>query len=86
MASPHGETISLLVRALADQPQGRRAVCRDVLEQIAGIYGSCDACRPARHDVMKLAWSQRKLSVEAKVRSCGHGVLYGALYRLWLNW
>jgi hypothetical protein len=83
--SPHGETITLVVRALDADPERRAAVYRDVLERIASIYGDLDDCRPVRLDVMRLARSDRKLASEVRVRTSGGGWLRRAAYWVWLK-
>jgi hypothetical protein len=83
--SPHGETITLVVRAIDPDPDRRAAVYRDVIDQVRRVYGEDDVCRPVRLDVMRLARSNRKLGVEARVRTSGRGRLYRARYWLALK-
>jgi hypothetical protein len=78
--SPHGETITLVVRALDRDVERRALVYREVIERINGIYGDLDDCRPVRLDVMRLAHSDRKLSAEVRVRTSGQGRLRRLAY------
>jgi hypothetical protein len=83
--SPHEETITLLVQATSADADRQAVVYRGVVELIHSVYGDADACRPVRLDRMHLTRSNRKLSVETKVKSWGHGRLYRIGFRVWLK-
>ncbi len=83
--SPHGETVSLVVRALSPVQPERDATYREVIQEIHRVYGEGEVCRPVRQDVMRLARLDEKLAAEVGVRAFGHGRLYRAGYRLWLK-
>jgi hypothetical protein len=78
--SPHGETVALVAMAVAPGPERRAAIYRQVLDQIESIYGDDEFCRPVRLDRMRLARSDRQLTVEARVQSAGRGRLFRAAY------
>jgi DUF3095 family protein len=80
--SPHGETITLVVRAVDRDLARRAAVYREVIDQVRRLYGEADVCRPVQREGMRLARSNRKLAMEVRVRSSGRSRLYRARY--WL--
>jgi hypothetical protein len=81
--SPHGETIALVALARSPDPERRATVYDDLIREIRRVYGDLEACHPVRLEKMRLTRSNRKLAVEAKVRSFGHGRLYRLRY--WLR-
>ncbi|MBI1374650.1 MAG: DUF3095 family protein [Phycisphaera sp.] len=83
--SPHGETITLIVQAVAGDDDAHAAVYGRVLDEIHAIYGDEDACRPVRLDVMDITRSRAKLQGEVGVRTYGISALGRWLYRRWLD-
>ena len=81
--SPHGETIALVALALSPDTERRARVYDELIREIGRLYGDAEACHPVRLERLRLTRSNRKLAVEAKLRSFGHGRLYRARY--WLR-
>jgi len=81
--SPHGETIALVALALSPDAERRARVYDELIRAIGRVYGDAEACHPVRLERLRLTRSNRKLAVEAKLRSFGHGRLYRARY--WLR-
>jgi hypothetical protein len=69
--SRHGETVSLMVRALGDDPQRAAAVYRDVIAKVREVYGSDEACHPLTPPLATLvpSLSARQLGNEVGVRA-----------------
>ena len=44
--SVHGETVSLMVRALGNDPARATAVYREVIAKVREVYGTDEACHP----------------------------------------
>lgn len=83
--SPHGETVSIMVKALrADSA----ALYRDLIAQLQAIYGSDDACHPIHPPNLAIALAAGQLGNEAGVRAAHRGRLGRWLYlmkaRFWV--
>jgi hypothetical protein len=76
--SPHGETVSLLVEAVAEP---RAAVYRTVLDAVARIYGSGDAPHPIALDHLRLHHAPARFDPEVRLRHADHS--RRARARLW---
>ena len=87
--SPHGETVSLLVRALATDSA---AIYRDLIAKLREIYGSDEACHPVHPPNLSITLASELLGNEAGVRALGRGRFGRWLYlmqtRFWvlLGW
>lgn len=81
--SPRGETISLIIQTMSNQPD---RVYREVIEAITTICGNEDYFRPVTPDRLNLSFSYSKLNNEAKVfegNSGGPRLFY--LIAIWLG-
>jgi len=71
--SRHGETISLIVKALAPGIEKQSAFYDEVIDRVHSIYGDDDQCRPLHEEGLRMSYDPRKLQFEAGVRSFGGG-------------
>ena len=67
--SPHGETVSLMVRALATDTWEATALYREVIAKVHEIYGSDEACHPVTIPALLPDLSARQLGNEVGVRA-----------------
>ena len=86
--STHGETVSLMVRALTPEPGKAAAVYREVIAKVREIYGSDDACHPLTPPALSLApsLSARQLGNEAGVRAADRGSFGKWLWLMRARW
>jgi len=86
--SLHGETVSLIVRALGADAGKAGAVYREVIAKVREIYGSDDACHPLTPPALQLvpALSARQLGNEAGVRAAGRGRFGKWLWLMRARW
>ena len=71
--SRHGETVSLMVRAL-DPDAGRAAeLYREVIVKVHEIYGTDEACHPITLPALTPALDAKRLGNEAGVRAADRG-------------
>jgi hypothetical protein len=75
--SPHGETVSLIVRAAG----GNLAIYRELIAQVGEIYGSDEACHPVTLPALSMTLDGRRLDNEAGVRAAGSRWRY----RMWVR-
>jgi len=80
--SRHGETVSLIVRALNSAPGEAANVYRSVIAKVMEIYGSDEACHPLTPPLLTLtaSLSARQLGNEVGVRAAELGSLGKWLY------
>ena len=84
--SRHGETVSLMVRAL-DPDAGRAATLyREVIAKVREIYGSDEASHPVTLPALAPAFSARQLGNEVGVRAAGRGRFDQWLYLMNARW
>lgn len=73
--SRHGETVSLMVRAL-DADAGRAALqYREIIAKVREIYGDDEACHPLTVPALAMTWAGGRLANEVGVRAAGRGLL-----------
>ena len=84
--SPHGETVSLIVRALV--PERAADIYRDVIAKVREIYDTDEACHPLTPPITTLvpAMSARQLGSEVGVRAADRGPLGRWLYLTRARW
>ena len=84
--SRHGETVSLIVRALAADTWEANTLYREVIAKVREIYGSDDACHPLTPPTLSLAptLGARQLDNEAGVRAFEQGARGRRSFRRWL--
>ena len=66
--SPHGETVSLMVRAVDGT-----TVYRDLIAKVAEIYGSEERCHPVTLPALSMALGAKRLGNEVGVRAADEG-------------
>jgi hypothetical protein len=84
--SRHGETVSLMVRALDPDPGRSAAVYRDVIGKVREIYGDDDACHPISMPELAMTLDGRRLWNEVGVRAAGRGALHRWLALMRTRW
>ncbi len=86
--SRHGETVSLMVRALAPDNRAATAVYREVIAKVREIYGADDACHPLTPPLLQLSatLSARQLGNEVGVRAAGRGPFGKWLWLMRARW
>jgi hypothetical protein len=67
--SNHGETVSLIVRAITDKSEVNNKIYREVIEQILLIYGTEEYLNPISKEQLKLAFSYKYLKSETLLRA-----------------
>ncbi len=86
--SRHGETVSLMVRALCGDAGDDAAVFRDVIAKVREIYGADDACHPVFPPNLAFSLDRRQLGNEVEVHTMQEGRLGKWLYlmkaRFWV--
>jgi hypothetical protein len=82
--SRHGETVSLMVRALAADTWEATALYREVIAKVHEIYGSDEASHPVTIPMLTPALSARQLDNEAGVRAYERGARGRRSLRRWL--
>lgn len=84
--SRHGETVSLIVRALSADPTLAGALYRLVIAKVAAIYGSPDACHPLALPDLAFSFGGKQLDNEAGVRAAGKGAWDRWLWKMRMRW
>jgi hypothetical protein len=86
--SRHGETVSVMVRALSSDPAAAAKVYREVIAKVMEIYGSDEACHPLTPPLLSLTptLSTRQLGSEVGVRAAGRGALGKWLWLMRARW
>jgi len=86
--SRHGETVSLMVRALDTDPARAASIYRNVLAKVHEIYGSDEASHPLTPPVTTLvpSLSARQLGNEVGVRAADKGPLGKWLWLMRARW
>ena len=86
--SRHGETVSLMVRALSPDPGKAAAVYAEVIARVRDIYGSDEACHPLTPPVSMLVptLSARQLGNEVGVRAADRGRFGRWLWLMRARW
>ena len=79
--SRHGETVSLMVRALPSDPAAAAAVYRELIAVLRRTYGAEDACHPVALSALLMAFDSRRLDNEVGVIAADRGPFGKALYR-----
>ncbi|MEO6595084.1 MAG: DUF3095 domain-containing protein [Planctomycetota bacterium] len=69
--SRHGETVCVMVKALADDAHTAAAVYRELIAQVQAIYGSDERSHPVSSAALSIALDSRRLGCEIGVRAAG---------------
>lgn len=80
--SPHGETVSLMVRAAG---ANANAVYRALIDKIRETYGAEDACHPVTLLALSMTLDGRRLDNEVGVRAAEQGPWARWRYRMWVR-
>ena len=75
--SPHGETVSLIVRAAG----GDARIYRELIAKVAEVYGSDERCHPVTLPALSMSLDGKRLDNEAGMRSPGSRWRY----RMWVR-
>lgn len=78
--SRHGETVSVIVKALSTDPQEAARVYGEVTARVRRIYGQDEACHPVWPPNLSFSLNSMKLANEAGVRAADQGRLGQWLY------
>src|SRR5690349_1505439 len=73
--SRHGETVSLMVRALDRDAERASSLYREVIAKVRDIYGDDDACHPLSVPELAISLSGDRLGNEVGVRAAGRSPL-----------
>ena len=84
--SRHGETVSLMVRALSREPRAAAAVYRDLIAKVRESYGSEEVCHPVAMSALIAAFDSRRLDNEVGVIAADRDALGKWLYRMRARW
>jgi len=86
--SLRGETVSLMVRALARDADASAALYREVIAKVHEIYGSDESCHPLTPPTLQLApaLSARQLGNEVGVRAADRGPIGKWLWLMRVRW
>jgi len=86
--SRHGETVSVMVRALTSEPAKAAPVYREVIAKLREIYGTDEACHPLTPPLATLVPSldARQLGNEVGVRAADRGPLGKWLWLMRARW
>jgi hypothetical protein len=68
--SAHEETVAIMVQALEPEITSEQTIYKEVSQKILAIYGPEEDHHPVKSAQLTLASSLRKLSVEARIRTC----------------
>jgi hypothetical protein len=86
--SRHGETVSVMVRALSNDPQRAAVLYREVIDKVREVYGSDEACHPLTPPLETLVptLSARQLGNEVGVRAADRGPVGQWLWLMRARW
>ena len=71
--SKHGETIALIVKAIASPIEKEAAIYDEIITKVQQLYGNDDVCRPVYVSGLKTTFDGRKLRHETNVRTFAQG-------------
>jgi len=86
--SRHGETVSLMVRAISSDTWEATAIYKEVIAKVQEIYGTDEACHPLTPPLMTLtpSLSARQLGNEVGVRAADRGPFGKWLWLMRARW
>lgn len=84
--SPHGETVSLIVRALDRDTGSATDLYGEVLRKVREVYGSDEACHPVTVPSLVPTLDGRQLGNEAGVRAADKGAFGKWLWLMRARW
>ena len=71
--SRHGETVSLIVRSLATDPEISGALYRLVIAKVGDVYGAPDTCHPLSIPDLSFGFAGPQMNNESGVRAADRG-------------
>ncbi len=77
--SRHGETVSVIVKALSDDPAVAANVYSEAVARVRGIYGADEACHPVWPPNLGFTLDSQRLANETELRLAG-----GSAWEKWL--
>lgn len=80
--SKHGETISLIVKATADNQDDEYRIYTEIINKVYDIYGDESSSRPVYEEGLKLTLSNNLLKYETKARTFGKSISELVIYKL----
>lgn len=80
IVSRHGETVSLIVKAIPKNRELSNQIYQEVIEQIQYIYGNEDYLNPITKENLKLAFNYKHLKYETQLRAKSGKFLQKLLY------
>jgi hypothetical protein len=84
--SPHGETVSLMVRAASAEPRSAAALYAELIAKVREIYGADEACHPVTIPALSPALDARRLANEVGVRAADRSPFGKWLYLTRARW
>jgi hypothetical protein len=78
--SKHGETVSLIVKAMSVNQENNSNIYQEVIEKILAIYGTEEDWHPVAKEHLKLAFSYKYLRAETGLRAISGKFLHKMLY------
>jgi hypothetical protein len=84
--SRHGETVSVMVRALTTEPDKAATLYRDVLAKVHEVYGSDETSHPITLPGLAPTLDAKRLGIEAGVRAAGRGAFGKWLWVMRARW
>jgi Protein of unknown function (DUF3095) len=83
--SKHGETISLIVKANADDQEQEYRIYTEIINQVSSIYGDETSSRPVYVEGLQTTFKGSLLKYEAKARTFGKDLIQTILYKIKLR-
>lgn len=83
--SQHGEIISLIVKAKADNQEQEYRIYTEVINKISRIYGDELCSRPVYPEAMKTTFNGNLLKYEVKAHTYGKNIIHTFLYSIKLR-
>ena len=80
--SQHGETISLIVKAKADNQEQEHRIYSEIINRVSKIYGDESSSRPIYIEGMHTTFKSSMLKYEAGVRTYGKNFIQSFLYKV----
>ena len=80
--SQHGETISLIVKAQAEQQEQEYKIYREIINKVNEIYGDESSSRPIYVEGMHTTFKNSMLKYETGVRTYGKNFIQSFLYKI----
>lgn len=84
--SRHGETVSLMVRALDADAERMALRYREIIAKVREIYGDDENCHPLTVPALAMTWAGSRLANEVGVRAAGRGFLGRWLWLMRARW